>query len=143
MPEAFFPGRSQLSIMQDVLHADLAMLDGDLDEAVRLLERAVATQDALPYMEPPYWSNSSRLDLGRVLIAAGRHDDATRVFQDDLEAYPDNGWALFGLAEALAASDDTAAAEETRERFEAAWSHADVTLQSGDAGIEVVAEATD
>jgi tetratricopeptide (TPR) repeat protein len=143
MPEAFFPGRSQLSIMQDVLHADLAMLDGDLDEAVRLLERAVAAQDALPYMEPPYWSNSSRLDLGRVLIAAGRHDDATRVFQDDLEAYPDNGWALFGLAEALAASDDTAAAEVTRERFEAAWSHADVTLQSGDAGIEVVAEATD
>ncbi len=141
MPEAFFPGQSMLSLMQDVLAADLAVLEGDLDEAVRLLERAIANQDALPYMEPPYWSDSARLDLGRVLMAAGRHAEAANVYRADLEVYPDNGWALFGLAEALAAAGDHAAADEVRERFEGAWLHADVDLRAGDEGITVVTAA--
>ena len=143
VPEAFFPGRSMLGVMRDVLAADLAVLEGDLGEAIRLLERAVATQDALPYMEPPYWSTSARIDLGRLLMAAGRHQEAATVFQADLADYPDNGWALFGLAEALAAAGDHAAAEEARERFEAAWQHADVDLQAGDGGIAVVTLAAD
>ncbi len=139
LPEAFFPGRSMLSIMEDVLAADLAILEGDLEAAVRLLERAVATQDALPYMEPPYWSVSARLDLGRALLAAGRYDDAERVFRADLEVYPNNGWALFGLAEALEAGGDDAAAESVRARFEDAWQHADVELQADDRGVSVAA----
>jgi hypothetical protein len=94
-------------------------------------------------MEPPYWSTSARIDLGRVLIAAGRHHDAATVFQADLDVYPDNGWALFGLAEALAAAGDHAAAEEARERFEAAWQQADVDLQISAAGIAVVTVAGD
>ena len=143
LPEAFFPGRSMLSIMQDVLAADLAGVAGDLDEAARLLERAVATQDALPYMEPPYWSVSARLDLGSALLAAGRYGDAERVFHDDLEVYPENGRALFGLAEALEGSGDHAAAEEVRARFEEAWRHADVELRGDEAGISVSAARSD
>ena len=98
-PEAFFPGASMLSIMDDVLAADLATLDGDGEEAVRLLERAVETQDSLPYMEPPYWFVSVRLDLAEALMRLGRYDDAEAVYLADLDVYPENGWALFGLAQ--------------------------------------------
>ena len=143
LPEAFFPGRSMLSIMQDVLAAELAVLEGDLDEAVRLLERAVASQDELPYMEPPYWSDSARLDLGRVLMAADRHAEAANVYRADLEVYPDNGWALFGLSEALAAAGDHAAADGARERFERAWQHADVDLRADEEGVTVVTATVD
>ncbi len=143
MPEAFFPGRSMLSIMEDVLAADLAILEGDLEEALRLLERAVATQDGLPYMEPPYWSVSARLDLGRALLAAGRYQDAAQVYQADLEVYPSNGWALFGLGQALEASGDDAAAEDVWAQFEEAWRLADVELQVDEGGIGVAASPSD
>ena len=137
VPEAFFPGASMLAIMNDVLAADLAALQGDVAQAVTLLERAVATQDTLPYMEPPYWFSSVRLELGSALVTAGRYAEAEGVYRADLEEYPDNGWALFGLAESLAAQGDTQAAEEARERFEAAWRHADVSFEAGANGITV------
>ena len=145
MPEAFFPGQTMLSIMQDVLAADLAILGDDLDQAAQLLERTVATQDALPYMEPPYWSVSARLDLGRVLLAAERYGDEAEVYRADLEVYPNNGWALFGLAQALESSGDDAAADVAWEAFEQAWRHADVGLQVDASGISVAAglRATD
>lgn len=143
MPEAFFPGRTLLGLMQDLLAADLAVVAGDLDEAAQLLERAVATQDQLPYMEPPYWSVSARLDLGRVLLAAGRYQDAVQVYQADLEVYPSNGWALFGLAQALEASGDDVAAEEVWDQFEEVWRHADVDLQVDEGGIGVAASPSD
>jgi len=143
MPEAFFPGRTMVSIMLDVLAADLALARGAQDEAVQLLSRAVATQDALPYMEPPYWSVSARLDLGRALLAAERYAEAAEVYEADLEVYPNNGWALFGLAQALEASGDDAAAEAALQAFEQAWRHADVDLQAGAGGVRVAAGLRD
>jgi tetratricopeptide (TPR) repeat protein len=139
-PEAFFPGGTMIAIMDEVLRSDLAALSGDDDEAIALLESAVGRQDALPYMEPPYWFASARIDLGNALVRAGRYGDAEAVFRDDLVAYPDNGWALFGLAEAQGAQDDAEGAAETRARFEEAWRHADVSLAAGRNGVEIVGD---
>jgi tetratricopeptide (TPR) repeat protein len=137
LPEAFFPGATMLAIMHDVLEADIAALQGDDEGALRLLERAVAAQDALPYMEPPYWFVSARLDLADGLMRLGRFDEAEAVYLADLQEYPENGWALFGLAESRAAQGDAAGAEEARQRFEQAWRHADVSLAVGRRGVEL------
>jgi len=40
----------------------------------------------------------------------------------------ENGWALFGLLQALRAQNKTADAALTESRFKVAWSRADVTL---------------
>jgi hypothetical protein len=50
------------------------------------------------------------------------------VYREDLRRFPENGWSLFGLAQALRAQgkkNDAAAAEA---RFRRAWADADVTL---------------
>src|SRR5438094_10347705 len=62
------------------------------------------------------------------LVQAGRTADAERVYREDLERNPGNGWSLFGLAQALRAQGKTADAARAAERFRQAWAQADVTL---------------
>ena len=63
-----------------------------------------------------------------MLLQGGRAADAERVYREDLERNPGNGWSLFGLAQALRAQGKTADAARAAERFRQAWSQADVTL---------------
>jgi tetratricopeptide (TPR) repeat protein len=127
-PEAFFPGASIMTIANTILQAEVALMRGQSDEAVSLLEEAVAMQAALPYFEPPYWFASARLNLGKALLSLDRPEEAEAVYREDLGEYPHNGWALHGLVASLRAQDKLGEAEEVERRFEEAWQHADVTL---------------
>jgi tetratricopeptide (TPR) repeat protein len=69
--------------------------------AVEALGEAVRLEDALTYGEPPEWTVPSRLDLGEVLLEAGRHAEAEQAFRSSLEQFPRNMWALHGLARTL------------------------------------------
>jgi tetratricopeptide (TPR) repeat protein len=113
------------------------LLEGKSDEPVALLREAVSQQDALPYMEPPYWFASARVNLGGALLALDRPDEAEEVFRADLEEYPENGWALFGLKQSLQAQDRIEDAEHVAARFEEAWEQADVSLTLKERGIAV------
>ncbi len=115
-------------IAQLTLKADIAAAEGRAADAVALLAEAVAVEDALVYDEPHLWLAPARHALGAALLAAGRHDDAARVYREDLAHYPANGWSLAGLAEALrrAGRADEAASVDAQAR--AAWRHADVPL---------------
>ncbi len=128
IPKAFFPGGSMVAIANNILQAELALLEGEGDEAVRLLEEAVAMQDGLPYFEPPYWFASSRLNLGKVLLALDRAADAEAVYRRDLAQYPHNGWSLSGLAQSLRAQGKAAEADQATRQFRDAWKHADVAM---------------
>ncbi|MGN6496263.1 MAG: hypothetical protein ACTHK5_02840, partial [Tsuneonella sp.] len=96
--------------------------------AVPHLEAAVRLQDGLRYDEPPPFYYPVRQSLGAALLAAGRAADAERVYRDDLRRNPNNGWSLFGLAEALRTQmkDDA----DVRRQLQAAWARADVQLTS-------------
>ena len=83
-------------------------------------------QDELPYTEPPFWYYPTRHSLGKALLAAGDPARAESVYRDDLDQYPRNGWAMFGLIEALKAQGKNAADVESR--FDAVWAEADITL---------------
>ena len=85
------------------------------------LREAVALQDALPYMEPPYWYYPVRQTLAAVLLEAGQPAQAAQEFQASLIDAPNNAWALFGLMKAQEALNDQAAAKVTQARFEKAW----------------------
>jgi TolA-binding protein len=61
---------------------------------------------------------------------AGRAAEAEREYRADLKRYPENGWALFGLAQSLKAQQKDSEAAEITERFQKAWTYADVTLTS-------------
>jgi len=117
---------SILAIAPEVLAGDLAARRKDYDQAIAHLERGVRLEDGLTYTEPAEWNFPVRHLLGAVLLEAGRAKEAETVYWEDLKRNPENGWALFGLGQALKAQGRDAAAIE--ERFRKAWGKGDVTL---------------
>ena len=122
--------RGILAVAEPIVAARIAATEQRNDEALRLLRQAVAAQDGLAYNEPADWFFPARHVLGAQLLIAGRAAEAERVYREDLERNPDNGWALYGLAAALRAQGNTRDAAQVTRSFEAAWRHADVRLQA-------------
>ena len=69
-----------------------------------------------------------RQRLGAILLSGGRPGKAEKIFRDDLDRRPENGWSLYGLAQSLRAQNKVKAAGKIEERFEEAWKTADVKL---------------
>jgi tetratricopeptide (TPR) repeat protein len=112
------------------LEGEIAAARGDVEAAVAALERAVAQQDTLLYMEPPPFYFPTRQALGAVLLDAGRAADAEAVYRRDLEQHPANGWSLYGLGRSLAAQNQVAAAELAETGYRNAFAQADVSLEA-------------
>lgn len=98
------------------------------------LERAVRYEDGLIYQEPSDWHAPVRLNLGAVLLQAGRPDEAEAVYWEDLRNNPGTGWSLFGLLQSLKAQGKTDEAELVERRFRDAWKDADITLKASRIG---------
>jgi TolA-binding protein len=92
------------------------------------LEKAVAAEGALPYMEPSYWPIPVRPTLGAALLQSGDAAKAEQVFREDLKRWPRNGWSLFGLEQSLRRQGKTESANLVLREFQAAWNRADATL---------------
>ena len=120
--------RDILAIGPEVLGGEIAAARGQYDRAVSHLEKAVRLEDALVYTEPSEWHYPPRHALGAVLLEAGRAAEAETVYWEDLKRNRDNGWALFGLAQALKAQKKNSEAAVIEARFKKAWERADVTL---------------
>jgi tetratricopeptide (TPR) repeat protein len=117
-----------LDIGVAVLDGDMAARQGHYDRAVALLDKAVRLEDGLAYIEPPDWGLPTRHMLGAVLLEAGRPEEAETVYWEDLRRNPDNGWALFGLAQSLRAQKKHEALAVIEKRRERAWLDADLHL---------------
>ena len=122
------PARKILDIAAHTLAGEIAYRQGDIDTAVVELTKAVEIEDTLRYMEPPDWFQPSRHALGAVLLTAGRTAEAEKVYRADLERWPENGWALFGLWRSLEGSGSGAEAAAMKTRFEKAWATADTQI---------------
>lgn len=121
-----YPASMLLAIADALVLGEIAMTENNFDQAIGHFEQAVAVQDELPYTEPPFWYYPTRHSLGKALLAAGSAATAEAVYRRDLEDHPHNGWAMFGLMQALEAQDKDAT--EIKRMFEHTWSLADVTL---------------
>ena len=106
----------------------IAIAQGRHDDAITALRSAAAKEDALAYDEPADWFVPTRHLLGAELLRAGNAAEAETVYREDLQRHPGNGWALFGLAQALDAQNKKADAAATDRQFRQAWKDADTTL---------------
>jgi tetratricopeptide (TPR) repeat protein len=122
----YYPATMLLTIADALVKGEIAMAEERYDEAIAHFRLAVETQDELPYTEPPFWYYPTRHTLGKALLTAGDAAGAEEVYRADLEQYPRNGWALYGLVQALEAQDKDAS--DIQERFDKIWAQADVTL---------------
>jgi len=115
-------------VAERVLAGELEAARGNWQAAIAALREGVALEDGIPYDEPPGWHAPVRHTLGAVLLDAGRGEDAELVYREELKRNPENGWSLFGLAQALAAQGRDGEAAEIGARFDSAWAHADFEL---------------
>lgn len=119
-----------IAVAVPVVAARIAATERRHEDAILELQRATAAEDRLPGSEGADWFFPVRHLLGAQLLIARHSAEAERVYREDLERHPGNGWALYGLAAALrAAGEKTAAAARERE-FAQAWKQADVRLAS-------------
>ena len=119
---------SVLAAAPEVLQAEIDAARGSFDSAITHLERAVRLEDSLVYTEPSEFHYPPRHALGAILLEAGRPAEAETVYWEDLRRNQDNGWALFGLMQALRAQNNTADAALIETRFTKAWARSDVRL---------------
>jgi tetratricopeptide (TPR) repeat protein len=117
-----------LQVAEKVLAGEIEYRRGATEDAFRLLREAVALDQELNYDEPWGWMEPARHALGALLTEQGRYAEALEVYQRDLQHYPENGWALNGMAECLRGLGRDKEAVAVEARFERAWARADVEI---------------
>lgn len=117
-----------LEVAERVLAGEIEYRRGDVERAFTLLREAVALDERLNYDEPWGWMEPAEHALGALLVDQGRFAEALAVYESNLERYPENGWALSGLAECLAGLGREPEAAAARARFELAWARADTEI---------------
>ena len=120
--------RDLLGIARAILAGEIAASEGRHDDAVGELRAALPLEDELEYDEPEPWILPVRHVLGAVLLEAGRAAEAEEVYRDELRDHRENGWSLYGLAEALRSQGRTDEASEVDARYERAWARADAWI---------------
>ena len=116
------PAKDVGRIAAHVVRARIAQGANNLDGAIRELEAAVAIQDTLPYMEPPYWYYPVRQTLGAVLLLKGDAQRARDAFRESLQKTPNNAWSLYGLKTSFEKQGMQAEAREAEKYLSRAWS---------------------
>jgi tetratricopeptide (TPR) repeat protein len=119
-------------VAQDVLDVsdyfiagEIALQKDEWDKAAELLEKAAAIEDTLGYGEPPQWLQPVRHTLGAVYMKSGKYAEAERVYREDLAKWPNNGWSLYGVSQALERQGKTEEAKEAMEEHQRIWAKAD------------------
>lgn len=118
-------GSAVLAVAARLLEGEIHAAAGDLQAGIALMQQAVEAEDALQYQEPPDWSFPVRHELGALLLKAGRSAEAEETYRMDLVHWPENGFALEGLRDALLAQGKEQDALALAPRIGAAWAHAD------------------
>lgn len=119
-----------LAIARHMLAGEIAYNRGDVEVALAELRRASELESKLRYMEPPEWIQPARHALGAILLDSGHVAEAERVYRADLAKWPENGWALYGLARCLERKGATDEAEVVNGRFAKAWERSDTPIHA-------------
>ena len=127
---------SSTNSMKDIVDVSAAVLAAAIAQkkndpgAEKAWADAVAAEDKLGYSEPNDWFYPVRHFQGAYLIGAKKYKEAEAVYRADLKKNPNNGWSLFGLAQALRGEKKSAEAAKVEKQAAAAWKNADIKLTS-------------
>lgn len=117
-------------IAVNLLSGEIEAEKNNYQSAVSFMQKAIAIEDKLNYDEPPDWFFSVRHHLGTHLLKNGKYAEAEKAYREDLHTFPKNGWALYGLYQALEGQNKSAEAAKIKAQFGEAWKYADYKLKS-------------
>ena len=125
LEEQYLPATDVLEIAKHIVEARIAQAEGNWHSAAHHLDAAIALEDSIAYMEPPYWYYPVRQTLGAVRLQAGDTAGARQAFEGALKTHPHNAWALWGLWQVERAEQvdqlDTGAVIRAQKAFDNAW----------------------
>jgi tetratricopeptide (TPR) repeat protein len=127
-PAALNSARDVLALAAKIAQSRLQIAEHQREAAIDTLKQAVDLEDHLNYDEPADWFFPVRHLLGAELLQAGHAREAEAVYREDLRRNAENGWALFGLVQALRSSGQAQEAGEVETRFKKAWQRSDISL---------------
>ncbi|MCH7903377.1 MAG: hypothetical protein IH944_02290 [Armatimonadetes bacterium] len=119
---------SMTKIALGMVEAEIAVAAKDYDAAIAALQDARDVEEGLTYRETRVWPHPVQITLGRVLMLAGRLDEAEAAYRENLKESPENGWSLHGLAAVLKLQGKQAESAECMLRYSQAWQFSDVQL---------------
>lgn len=125
-----------VQIANNVLSAGIEAKKNNLNKAIALLNKAIAIEDRLNYNEPPDWFFSVRHYLGVVLLKAGKYAEAEKIYRQDLQTLPKNGFALIGLYNALSLQKKEKEALKIKTSFDDSWQYADMKIVGSSNNLE-------
>lgn len=122
------PLASLTVLSHKILKAEILASEADYDESIKLLREAVILRNELTFREPPSFYFSVRHNLGAVQVEAGKYTDALETFEEDLQEFPKNGWALHGMKLVYNKQNEFKKASEISERLTEVWATADIEI---------------
>jgi tetratricopeptide (TPR) repeat protein len=117
-----------MQIAENVLTAEIHLSNKEYEKAIAFFRKAIVIEDNLNYNEPPDWFFSVRHHLGIAFLKAEKYVEAEKSFQQDLNIWKENGWALFGLHQSLQKQGKNQEAQLVKNRFNKAWQYSDFKL---------------
>ena len=118
------------NVAYEVVAGELAALNGNLSKAIEHLQKAVEAEDQLVYTEPSAWHIPPRQTLGAILLKAGQHEEAEKIYREDLKLLLPNGWSLMGLYQSLKAQGKMEEANTVKAEYDKAWADADIEIET-------------
>ncbi|WP_372623083.1 hypothetical protein [Falsiroseomonas sp.] len=115
------PAPATLGIAARLVEARAASAEANHDAAAAHFSIAAEMQEALPYMEPPFWFDPIRPAQGAALLAAGRAREAVEVFRAALVRVPQDGWSAAGMLAAAQRLGDRPLEREMRALLARSW----------------------
>ncbi|NCF45181.1 MAG: hypothetical protein GWP70_10230 [Proteobacteria bacterium] len=123
----FHKAKTIVGVLANLLAGEIFVTQGDIESALEAFQQAVVLEDTLEYDEPEPLPFAARHWLGQTLLDADQPTQAATVFRAELQDHPNNGWSLYGLQQALAASGKTDPSVDAD--LEKSWARADVWLR--------------
>jgi tetratricopeptide (TPR) repeat protein len=112
-------------VAEQILSASLFFSENKYDSAVAHIRLAIRAEDGLFYSEPKDWLIPARQFLGAFYLKMGNAAKAEKVYREDLEWNPGNGWSLLGLYQSLMAQNKMDQAERYKKKYMQSFSGAE------------------
>jgi hypothetical protein len=144
-PDSKEPAIAQVLKMSEIHELEIAAVagasEGNLEEAINIIRRATALEEAMGSPPGPPIKPSHEL-YGEILLRAGRHAEAAQQFARSLIRYPNRAHSILGAARAAAESGDTQRAANAYAQFSRQWQQGDPQLPALHEAQEYIQQAT-